>query len=507
MTTSTFYKEPTERTVVDPIHRAISLSEIESKVVDHPVFQRLRNIKQLGTLHLVFPQATHSRFSHSLGVMHLAGRIFDSLFSNIIDSTVTPALLEGNEDSYKWKDAINYSSKVVRLAGLMHDLGHGPFSHQFEPILKKYKVKDLDETLRAPAKWTIDGEKYLEQSLEHEHLSYGLIGYIITTLRLESEVSAQDICSLLCDDFQVTETFKAHLKYLSSLFNSDEYDSLKHVLKSILSSDIDADRLDYLQRDSMNCGVSLAAVDIAHILSSIELKTDEADLFYICLKKNAMAAVDQILISRKHMFDQVYSHRVNAFFSKILGEIITNPNFNLGHDPATVYGFTSLTDSQVEAIIRQGTRPLSFRENSDELHMKTLFYLTRTTLKKVSETIVPKIHSENEKRRIEQIYKGDKYITYAFTLKEFTKLDRDMKPHNHSILRVEPDFTFENAESYNLVSTVFCSNLWRTDMARLVTFESFLNSAQINRLADKLAILQGPAEHSTTSEASAQDNE
>ena len=103
--------------ITDPIHDFIRLNSTEQKIVDTPVFQRLRRIKQLSGAHLTYPGAQHTRFEHSLGVMHIAGMAANSLSSK--------------------KQMPSTDTDDIRLAALLHDIGHGPFSHLFEEVLQK----------------------------------------------------------------------------------------------------------------------------------------------------------------------------------------------------------------------------------------------------------------------------------------------------------------------------------------------------------------------------------
>ena len=113
--------------IIDPIHGFIHVHKHELAIIDSPIFQRLRRIKQLSGAHLTYPAAQHARFEHSLGVMHIAGQ-------------AGRALLEGGVlDS----DDID----VLRLAGLLHDVGHGPFSHLFEQVEKKFSHEDFGKQI------------------------------------------------------------------------------------------------------------------------------------------------------------------------------------------------------------------------------------------------------------------------------------------------------------------------------------------------------------------------
>ena len=127
-----------------PVHGSIPFNVRERDIINHPFVQRLRSISQLGLAQFVFPGATHTRFSHALGVMHLTGRVFDQLIREVERETGVPLAPEERDRA----------RQVARLAGLLHDLGHPPFSHTFEPLLP------LRRTLPMPREWyaEIDGE-------------------------------------------------------------------------------------------------------------------------------------------------------------------------------------------------------------------------------------------------------------------------------------------------------------------------------------------------------------
>jgi len=126
--------------IVEPVHKSIFVNEEEEKVIEHPAFQRLRRIKQLGSVQLMFPGALHNRFVHSLGVMHVASRLCD-------------ALLKDGEIA-----EIAFFKRYLRFAGLLHDIGHGPFSHQFEKFTKSTaKNGDLHDDIKTPENWIKGG--------------------------------------------------------------------------------------------------------------------------------------------------------------------------------------------------------------------------------------------------------------------------------------------------------------------------------------------------------------
>ena len=170
--------------IVDPIHGFINVYRHEIDVIDNPVFQRLRRIRQLAGAHLVYPGAQHSRFEHSLGTMHIASQ--------------AASILE--EKGYLTPD----NMKNLRLAALLHDIGHGPFSHLFEEVLQKKK------------------------KISHEKIGKNLI--------LKSEIG--DLISKNGFD----KTFLSKLAFGNSKYQ---------FMNEIISGGLSADMMDYLLRDRL----------------------------------------------------------------------------------------------------------------------------------------------------------------------------------------------------------------------------------------------------------------
>ena len=144
-----------------PIHGTISFNNREKQIIDHPFFQRLRYISQLGFANYVYTGATHSRFGHSLGVMHLAGGIFDRILSS--EQNCLPSLFPQSD--------LSYFRQIIRFAALLHDVGHPPFSHSSEAILPQKKCLNL------PLKWYKSIS--LEDQATHEDFSVSIIYAIL----------------------------------------------------------------------------------------------------------------------------------------------------------------------------------------------------------------------------------------------------------------------------------------------------------------------------------------
>jgi hypothetical protein len=236
------------RTVRDPLWQNIGLNPEAAAIVDTPAFQRLRHVKQLGFAHLVYPGAIHTRFLHALGVYHLTGRAIDTL-----ESRGALAGLSASE-----RESIG----VVRLAALLHDIGHYPFSHAMEEL----------EAGAIPG--------------HHEELAAGFLG-------------APDIRGVLDGvGAGAAEEVLALIRGESS-----------HPLQGLVSGSLDLDKIDYLRRDSLFCGVPYGAVDVDRLLDSLTLARASSDsALEIAVTEKGISALESLMFAKYQMFRNVYWH-------------------------------------------------------------------------------------------------------------------------------------------------------------------------------------------------------
>lgn len=239
-----------EKVFKDPVHRYIHVrDQVIWDLISTKEFQRLRRIKQLGTSYLVFHGAEHSRFHHSLGVYEIVRRIVDDVFRGRAE----------------WDDN---ERLVVLCAALLHDLGHGPFSHAFENVF------DLDH------------EMYTREIL---------LGH--------TEVN--EVLRKVSSDFAERVALVIEKNYTNTL------------AVSLISSQIDADRMDYLQRDAYYTGVSYGHFDMERILRVIRPRQGQ-----IVFKASGMHAIEDYIMSRYQMYLQIYFHPVSRSAEAVLNHVL-----------------------------------------------------------------------------------------------------------------------------------------------------------------------------------------
>ena len=269
--------------IADPVHGTIGLSELEVELISTKAFQRLRNVKQLGLADLVFPGADYSRLSHSIGVCHVTGRILDSL------------------RAYSGEEITDQEYQLYRLAGLLHDLGHFPFSHAFGDAVsdfyseRKARLSVVDTTDGSDLQ-EIEQQQATADSLDHEH-----IGRLL--LEKDREIG----------EFLGNADISPH--EVHSIFTRDEPPRFAN----LISSALDADRIDYLLRTANHTGLPYGLVDIDYILSQIRLDDDKR----ICLTLKALRTAEHFLLGRYFDYQQVSYHKTVAAFEMVLKDIVT----------------------------------------------------------------------------------------------------------------------------------------------------------------------------------------
>ncbi|MGF1510485.1 MAG: HD domain-containing protein [Myxococcota bacterium] len=260
----------------DPIHGTLRFDEDELQVIDHRAVQRLRFIKQLGLADLAFPGATHTRYVHALGTTHIATRMFETVSRN---HTLSP------EDRTRLRS-------TLRLAALFHDLGHAPLSHTTERFMPPVDALELGA-------WAAGGRRASHEDFTLKILLDSDLTQLIRERFGPRGVRPEDIALLLSNrpPSRYRERF-----ILGSL-------NWLPILRQCVSSELDADRMDYLLRDSYYAGVPYGRYDLDWLIENLRAVQRGRDL-HLALHARATFGFEDYLLSRYHMFLSVYLHHV-----------------------------------------------------------------------------------------------------------------------------------------------------------------------------------------------------
>ncbi|EAQ34815.1 hypothetical protein NB311A_19632 [Nitrobacter sp. Nb-311A] len=267
----------------DPVHGLIVFDETDQlrvdplawSLIDAPEFQRLRRIRQLGVSEFTFSGAVHTRFAHSIGVFHTARTLVKIIQREMIR----------NQQHYDEQKA-----KIALIAALLHDLGHGPFSHTFEGVQESRGVKKRHE------QWTADIIRNPDGGIRP-----------------------------LLESFEAGTTEK-----VAVLLEKEDPEDIYH---AIVSSSFDADRLDYLQRDKLMTGTGAGAIDFDWLIENVrvaEIELDAPDevgndfrkVPTFCLTKKALPAAEQFLLARYTLHQQVYFHKATRCVEHMIGKLL-----------------------------------------------------------------------------------------------------------------------------------------------------------------------------------------
>jgi HD superfamily phosphohydrolase len=275
---------PRTQRLRDPVHGLIvferdqPLDQLAWRLIATPEFQRLRRIRQLGVSEFVFPSATHTRLAHSIGVFNTARTLI-----SIIKREVGNAEFKRNK----------YRAEVAVIAALLHDLGHGPFSHTFEGV---------QASRRAPRKH----ERWSAEITRDQN------GEILPLLEKYRDGFAEQVASLIV---------------------AEDPEDIYH---AVVSSSFDADRLDYLRRDRMMTGTYAGAIDFDWLMEHIRVRDIEIDAVdsgvaapvgtisvpTFCLDSKALPAAEQFLLARYTLYEQVYFHKATRCVEHMLGRLL-----------------------------------------------------------------------------------------------------------------------------------------------------------------------------------------
>lgn len=314
----------------DPIHRTVGIEAEDMELLDHPFVQRLRHVRQLGSVYLVYPGATHDRFSHSIGASHLASR----LWSAVIDrdgATLSERLTA---------EQITFLGRILRRAALLHDIGHPPFSHVAEVCLPPLAAVAI------PAAWWRHGTP--ARATRHEDMSVMLIAALADGPRaLLAAAEAQDIASFVHKEIRPSDAWAAR-------FGADD-DGLHDVMRSFVSGELDCDRMDYLLRDAYMCGTVYGNYDLDRLLDGQGLTAVNGRLARY-IDANAVRSFEDYLLARYHMFLQVYQHKTAISFDLCLKQAVTSGEIELGLPGEALAYVEHRDDAVIESLYAAARR-------------------------------------------------------------------------------------------------------------------------------------------------------
>jgi uncharacterized protein len=246
--------------IFDPIHHFIELSTAEARLLDLPVMQRLRRLRQLGLAYLAFPSAEHSRFTHALGALAMGTRVFEALKRD-----AAQYFADSNDAAYQ--------QRLLRAALLLHDIGHGPFSHSCESVLG------------------VRHESRTEAMIALPDVANGIAAL---------DVDPGDVLGLIVGD------------------PASRYPALRELVSG---PNLDADRMDYLLRDAYFTGVSTGRYDAEQLVASLRLLERDGKLG-VGIDRRGVVALESFVMARYMMFASVYFHHTTRMFERILQDAL-----------------------------------------------------------------------------------------------------------------------------------------------------------------------------------------
>jgi len=317
-----------------PVHGFIQIDDWERTIIEQPAFQRLRRIRQLAWTDLVYPGAMHTRFEQSLGVMHTVTALYDSIVSKSRD-------LLTQELAYDHA-GLERDRRLVRLAALLHDVGHAPFSHSSEELMPRKR----------------GAEKFA-----HEDYSAAII-------RRELRSAIED------HPLNANAGFKAD--DIAALIGGTAGAGRAVFWRDLITGQMDADRMDYLLRDSHHIGVHYGRFDLRRLISSvIAIPPDKENPHpRLGIEEGGLHAAEALVLARYFMFTQVYFHKTRVAYDIHLREAMKEmlPGGSYPNPAVALNQFLKWDDWRVMALIGRGKAGEHGRRIMERNHYREIYH-------------------------------------------------------------------------------------------------------------------------------------
>ena len=351
--------------IYDAVYGYIELDEVEFDLVNSPIFQRLHWIKQLGPLHTIFPSAQHSRLSHSIGVFHIMKKMIKHF--------------EERDESGYVSGLSKLDKRALKLAALLHDIGHIPLSHvgekvlqdSYTPEINMEQIEPFDE--KKPIDWRAEFQKegLSESAKLHEYLSAEIV------------LHNKEIDKILAKKCELQQQHEELKNKIAQIIVGKPEDQ---VMRCLLHSELDADRLDYLLRDSFFTGVGYGHVDLDYIISRLTVGENTQSEPCLCVENKGLRTVEHYILGRFFLQTQIVFYRkvrfLDLIFADVMGYMMRNQSDkwhmmnlrelleNLRHNPSTadereyLHKVYTYTDAEVFERMRRLHEELDVKEKS-----------------------------------------------------------------------------------------------------------------------------------------------
>lgn len=392
--------------VRDPVHGFVRLTKAEREITDCPTFQRLRDIKQLAVAHYVYPGALHTRFEHSIGCVHVSDLALKHMLANETrDGAASFA------ESFSMSDCdVERARGILRLAALLHDVGHPPFSHSGEHLLPERRA--VLETLVRYG-WKNAGDEPQER-VTHEDMTSLLIknteiGEIINKHYHSRGITVDDVIAVAVKP--------------RAAFASERPSPVLWLLNEILTSDFGTDRIDYLLRDAVHSGQQSGVFDYRRLLDSMMLIEAPEDTqaerpgVRLGFAEGGWLTAEQMIVARYLMYISLYFHKTKRIYEQHMERVFpvwVRDRFGTDSLPVDVSQYCGMSESEVVAFCLKAGR-----DSTHPVHRHAKPFVDRTHFR-VAKQIVA---AENKVSSVVRVLDATGGCVSQFTPTQSSRMD------------------------------------------------------------------------------------